>query len=100
MKRDSQIIRDLAIHDHIEGERPFATELFERTKVQAIPVQNGDCPHCGGIGRCECPMCSLRRTSEPTPCSMCQMDAHRIWLEVMRPAEDWFSKEKEMAGGL
>jgi hypothetical protein len=43
------------------------------------------CKHCDGTGECDCPACTLRRTSEPTPCSMCRWEEHRWWVAATRP---------------
>jgi hypothetical protein len=43
------------------------------------------CKHCDGTGECGCPACTLRRTSEPTPCSMCRWEEHRWWVAATRP---------------
>src|SRR5439155_6549096 len=38
------------------------------------------CAHCDGAGVCACPICSLRRTTKPTPCSMCRFADHWAWV--------------------
>jgi hypothetical protein len=47
------------------------------------------CQHCDGAGVCACPACTLRRTSKPTPCSMCRWEEHRLWLAATRSEGCW-----------
>jgi len=98
MKKCEAEIRESAIRDHLSGERPFATEYFERQKVEGIKVKPVDCRHCDSTGYCVCRMCNLGRTSEPTPCSICQWGSHRAWLEATRPAHDYWAVERENDG--
>jgi hypothetical protein len=64
----------------------------------ANPIPQAGCKHCGGHGMCGCPACSLRRTSEPTPCSMCRWEDHRLWLAATRPRECWHCEERRRHG--
>jgi hypothetical protein len=55
----------------------------------ANPVPQSECRHCEGKGECDCPACTLRRTNEPTPCSMCRWEDHRLWVAASRPEACW-----------
>jgi hypothetical protein len=61
-------------------------------------VEPAECRHCAGKGECSYPCCTLRRTSEPTPCSMCRWEDHRLWVAATRPSECWFCEERRLHG--
>src|ERR1039457_606544 len=52
-------------------EKGLDAELSKKSK---IPEGN----HCGSTGVCDCPSCTLRRSTEPAPCCMCGGQARRI----------------------
>ena len=52
------------------------------------------CAHCDSTGTCSCPQCTLRRTDQPTPCSMCRWEEHRQWLAATKRAHNWLKVEK------
>lgn len=64
----------------------------------AQPVETPECRHCEGKGECACPACTLRRTSEPTPCSMCRWEDHRLWLAATRPRGCWHCEARRLDG--
>jgi hypothetical protein len=85
------------------------TELKERLRAAKAEVlaalarptvagQPAECRHCEGKGKCDCPACTLRRTNELTPCSMCRWADHRLWVAASRPEACWHCGGKGKCG--
>ena len=70
----------------IREEKPAILAALARPTAAAQPAE---CHHCEGKGECSCPACTLRRTSELTPCSMCRWEDHRLWVAATRPETCW-----------
>lgn len=49
----------------------------------------GTCTHCDGAGKCPCPSCTLRLTSEAVPCHICHPMERQAWLAATRPEGCW-----------
>jgi hypothetical protein len=77
--------------------KPQILEALARP-TPAQPAEPARCAHCEGAGECNCPACTLRRTTEPTPCSMCRWEDHRLWLAATRPRECWHCEERRLHG--
>jgi hypothetical protein len=88
-----------AVEDHREGERPFATEYFERKKVERLPVKPSafNCAHCEDRMFCDCRSCTLGRQTDAAPCSMCRGIEREVWKEATAPKrtmfEEWMKGE-------
>lgn len=85
---DQMSIRQAAVDDHKAGRRPFVSDE---------PVRN--CAHCEGLSMCECPACTLRK-GEIAPCSMCNIDARKKWLESLAPSPGFWEVTDSKANYL
>jgi len=69
------------------------SELKERLRAQKADVlaalAQPRCEHCGGKAECDCPACTLRRTSNAVPCLMCRPKQRQLWLAATRPGGCW-----------
>jgi hypothetical protein len=73
-----------------ESKQILNCEISELCEIDPAPDEidvkspAAGCTHCGGTGVCDCPSCTLRRSTDPAPCCMCGGQARRIWLASPR----------------
>lgn len=80
---------------HIVQSKPEILAALARPTVDPQPAE---CQHCGGLGVCDCPACTLRRTESAVPCSMCRWQERQLWLAATRPEGCWFCEERRLHG--
>jgi hypothetical protein len=64
---------------------PNQVDLWVESLEPAIPP----CAHCEGQRVCACPACTLRRTTDPVPCLMCNARERDGWLLLTAPQGCW-----------
>jgi hypothetical protein len=72
-------------------DQPVANQIFEHAP-NAEPTERTKlamCVHCLGRGLCDCASCTLGRTAEPRPCSMCKIDDHEQFIRETSPNACW-----------